>query len=413
MKLTRLSEKQGRSIVQATHWVNLWHGAVRSGKTTASLLWFASQIEQHDGIGDLLMVGKTERTLKRNLIRPMEDLLGHEVVSLREGSGEARIMGQRVYLVGANDERAEQKIRGGTFARIYGDEVSLWPKSFFDMALTRMSTPGAKFGGTTNPDAPRHWLKKEYIDREGEMDLLSFHFKLTDNPDLSASYVDNLKRSFTGMWYKRFIEGLWVVAEGVIWDAFDTDQHCMAEVPEGVKFDRYFVAIDYGTSNPFVALLFGVDTEGVYWVLDEWRWDSRARNRQMSDQQYSAAMAEWIATHEGIVPTAWYPDPSAASFILQMTNDHPWSVNAADNDVEDGLRTVATAFGSDKIRIIMPNCESTVDECLGYSWDPKKQRFGKDEPIKQDDHGPDALRYGVLSDRRQDIGDFDQYGWAD
>ena len=122
------------------------------------------------------------------------------------------------------DERSEQKIRGGTFSRIYGDELTLWPASFFRMALTRMSTEGAKLGGTTNPDAPRHWLKAEFMDREDELDLRSFHFTFADNPSLGPTYLDRMEKEFTGIWYKRFVKGLWVIAEGAIWDAYDSER---------------------------------------------------------------------------------------------------------------------------------------------------------------------------------------------
>ncbi|TFH49337.1 MAG: PBSX family phage terminase large subunit, partial [Lysobacterales bacterium] len=277
MQLLPFSPKQAASIRDATERVNLWDGSVRSGKTVASLFWWANTVANHDGNGDLLMVGKTERTLKRNVIGPLTELLGSAAVSLKQGAGEALVFGKLVYLVGANDERAEQKIRGGTYSKIYGDEGTLWPESFFMMALSRMSTDGAMLGLTTNPDSPLHYIKRNVIDRVDELGYRRFHFTLRDNPSLSEAYIAAITAEYTGLWRKRFIEGLWVMAEGAIWDAFDTEPHTVTELPEGLEFKRYTLGIDYGTSNPFVALLRGDGSDGRKWVIDEWRWDSAAK----------------------------------------------------------------------------------------------------------------------------------------
>lgn len=408
--LKPLSDRQSESIRGATARINIWHGSVRSGKTIASLIDFSDKIANRTGHGDILIAGKTERTVKRNVIGPLQDLLGHNAVKLRQGIGEAVILGELVYLVGANDERAEGKIRGGTFELIYIDEGTLVPESFFAMCLTRMSPPGANLDLTTNPDGPMHWLKRGYLDREAELDMRSFHFTLRDNPDLSDEYIAALGAEFSGMWRKRFVDGLWVAAEGVIWDAFDVDRHVVDALPDDLEFGRYFVGIDYGTANPFVALLVGVGSDGRMWVLDEWRWDSRQRSQQLTDAQYSGRLGEWIAEHE-IAPGAFYPDPSAASFILQLRQDHDWNVVDAVNDVSDGLRHVGTLIANDRLRVLS-RCEGLIAEMATYAWDPKAQQRGEDKPVKQADHGPDALRYALYSDSLLDIGDLDQYGWV-
>ena len=144
-------------------------------------------------------------------------------------------------------------------------------------------------------------------------------------------------------------------------------------------------------------------------MLDEWRWASSDARRQLTDQQYSLRLGEWITGH-GVSPSAWYVDPSAASFILQLRQDHDWPVIPAENDVSDGLRYVATTIADDRLRLI--GCKATQDEMAGYCWDSKAQERGEDKPVKRDDHGPDALRYGLFSDSVHDIGDIEQYGWV-
>jgi len=407
MKIERLSGKQRASVLGSDARINIWHGSVRASKTVCTYVrWL--QYLRNGPRGDLLMAGKTERTLARNILNPLQEILGPSRMHISQGTGEARILGRRCYLASANDERAEAKIRGGTFAGAYGDELTLWPESFWQMLLSRLSVRGAKLFGTTNADGPRHWLKVNMIDREKDLDLKAFHFNIDDNPFLDADYVASLKKEYTGLWHRRFIKGEWCLAEGVIWDAFDLDGHCFKwGQPEMVK---YIVGIDYGTSNPLVALLIGVDAEGRFWAVDEWRWDSKARSRQMTDAQYSAALGEWIKAH-GVTPTVFWVDPSAASFILQLRQDHPWTVLDAENDVYDGLRVTGTAIAGDRIRFATA-CQETIDEILAYSWDVKAGERGEDKPVKQNDHGPDALRYAVYSQSIHDDSDLSGYGWV-
>src|SRR5699024_8702396 len=153
-----------------------------------------------------------------------------------------------VYLEGANDARSESKIRGMTIAGHYGDEVALWPESYFKQSLARMSIKDSKGISTTNPENPNHWLKQDWIDREAELDLSHHTLYIDDNPYLSADYVNSLKKEYTGVWYKRYIQSLWVAAEGVVYDMFDEDKHVVD--PDDIpKCFRYWLAADYGTAT--------------------------------------------------------------------------------------------------------------------------------------------------------------------
>lgn len=390
-----LTAKQRSSVLAATAKLNLWHGAVRSGKTVGSEIAWLRHVRSGPA-GDLLMVGKTERTLRRNVLNPLQQFLGSKRMKV-SGSGEAMILGRRVYLLGANDARAEEKIRGLTLAGGYGDEVSTWPATAFRMLLSRISVGGAALFATTNPDSPFHWLKRDYLDRSSDSDLAAFQFAIDDNPKLDPEFVSWLKRQYTGVWYRRFILGEWAVAEGVIWDAFDPDRHVVDAVPEGVSFKRYVVGIDYGTSNPFVAILLGHGSDRRVWALDSWRWDSREKGRQLSDAEYSSAIKRWLA-QRGVSPSRIWVDPSAASFIVQARQDGLAGVEAADNAVADGIRSVSTLLANDGIRIVRSGCEHLIQSIASYRWDEKAQARGEDEPLKVDDHDCDALRYPVYSE---------------
>ena len=406
-----LAGKPRRSIELATARLNIWDGSVRSGKTVSSTGAWLNFI-RNGPPGNLLMVGKTERTLKRNIIDPLVEWIGPDRCRHVIGSGEVWILGRRIYTAGANDERSLTKIQGVTLAGEYGDEITTWPESFFKMGLSRLSLEGAKFFGTTNPDSPNHWLLDEYLrqaslrlTREGEvetteggLDLHRFSFVLDDNETLPEAYKEALKREYVGLWRKRYIEGKWVLAEGSIYDMFDRNVHSIERLPQ---MERTWLLADYGTTAPFVALLLGL-AEDRFYVCREWRWDSKKEHKQLTDAVYSQALSKWIASSdlkEFPEPERAIVDPSATSFIVQMYDDGQvhgdWRARTgkANNDVLNGVRGVSSLFAADRL-FIHESCTGLMAELEGYVWDPHSQKLGEDTPIKASDHGPDALRYG-------------------
>lgn len=404
----QLAGKQSAVYAYANARTNILTGSVRSGKTVASMITWI-KMSQTLPPGDLLMVGKTLGALNRNVVNPLIDVFGRQNIRKKrseDGSHELYIRGRRVYLVGANDERSEGKIRGMTLAGAYGDEITLWPESFFTMLLSRLSLEGAKFLGTTNPDNPAHWLKTKYLDRRGELDMRVFEFTLADNPHLSPAYVESLKREYVGLWYRRYILGQWVAAEGAIFDMLDPDRHLVQEMP---KLSRHWIAIDYGTTNPTVWAFLSLGVDGRLYVHHGYRHDSASAHRQKTDREYSRDLQKHILDLRHLYPpeAVWY-DPSAASFGLQAWRDFRKSpalaavrLATADNAVIDGIRDVASLFAADVLRIHAPSVDPSVwDELVGYSWDVKAQERGEDKPLKRADHWPDMIRYAVRGSKR-------------
>lgn len=379
-----LSARQKEYIAQSTRRLNVAEGAVRSGKTWATLYRFVQYLR--DGPeGDLILIGNTERTIKRNIIGVLESLFGKGYVKYNKGEGEVRLFGRRIYIVGASDERSERKVRGMTVAGAYCDEITTYPESFWTMLLSRLSVKDAKLFGTTNPDSPYHWLKANYLDRESELDMLRMRFLLEDNDALDPAYVAALKAEYTGLWYKRYILGLWVLAEGAVYDMWDEAKHVIATHPTARD---YYVAIDYGTNNPTVFGLFGVTGDRA-WMEREYYYDSTRSGRQKTDAQFSADLREWLGS---VRPREIIVDPSALSFKTQLRHDGFPQVRDADNSVLDGIRTVATMLTAGRLHICA-DCRETVKEFSGYVWDAKAQERGEDKPLKQNDHGMDCLRY--------------------
>jgi PBSX family phage terminase large subunit len=387
------SKKQAASYLYSDSRINFLEGSVRSGKTIASLFrWIKYATVEHPD-GNLLMVGKTMNTLYRNAIMPLKDIVGANNCIYYGGRKVLYLCGREILLEGATDKIAEQKIRGLTLAGAYCDEATLYDESFWTMLLSRLSIPGAKLFATANPDSPYHYLKVKFLDRMDELDLRRFSFVLSDNPSLDPAYVDQLKREYTGLFYKRLILGMWVMAQGAIYDAWSEANEVEPEEIEKLLWHDEYVAIDYGTTNPCAFLLCGVkhghEPEAV--VLEEYYWDSAKEGRQKTDQQYADDLAEFIGRRQvkGIIV-----DPSAASFILEL-RQRGFPVIPADNAVVDGIRLTASWIASGRLKV-SKKCVNLIREIESYVWDEKAQLRGEDAPLKKNDHACDALRYFAM-----------------
>lgn len=310
-----------------------------------------------------------------------------------KGNRELHLYGRTIHLVGCADERAEAKIRGPTFSGAYVDEITLIPESAFGMLLSRLSIPGAKLFGTTNPDSPYHWFKRDFLDREGELDLKSWKFKLEDNPSLTEEYKNAIKTEYKGLWYNRFIEGLWVQAEGAVFDFFEDSLHLLDGSPFNARY--YVVGVDYGTSNPTAFSLIGYNPENYphLWLEDEYYWDSRAKQRQKTDSEYAEDLIRFI---QGKNVKMICIDPSAASFKAELIKHGIGNTVDANNDVLDGIRFHSKLLSNGTFKICR-NCVHSIKEYRSYIWDDKSLKLGIDKPVKQNDHCLDSIRYSIMT----------------
>jgi PBSX family phage terminase large subunit len=389
------SQRQAECFQKMDARINILEGAVRSGKSFICLLRFMEEL-RHGPEGVYVICGKSERTVLHNVISLMQELT-EGLVRYNRGLGEFTLFGRKVYVVGANDERAEAKIRGATFAGALVDEATIVPESFFRMLLSRLSVDGAKLFATTNPDSPYHWLKTQFIDREAELDLKVFKFNLEDNPSLSQNYIKALKSEYQGLWYRRFINGEWVLAEGSVYDFFDQKVHCRREPPSYAKY--YIAGVDYGTTNPFAAVLVGFndDVHPAIWIEKEYYWDPKAMNFQKTDTEF----AQDLHNIFGQYPVqAYYLDPAAQSFETELKRCRK-PVFPAKNDVLDGIRFCASLFTQGDLAICRGpgghDCRNLIQEIEGYVWDVSSARLGVDKPLKQRDHAVDAMRYALFT----------------
>jgi phage terminase large subunit len=402
-----VSPKQVIAIARSTGKVNLWDGAIRSGKTVSSLLRWLIFVSSAPRGGELVMIGRTREAIGRNVMGPLQDpsLFGAlaEHTSYTIGAPTATILGRRVHVIGASDAKAEKVIRGMTVAGAYVDEVTVIPEEFFVQLLGRMSPPGAALFGTTNPDSPAHWLKVKFLDKVATGGLPHwryFQFTMADNPKLTADYIAQKKLEFTGLWYRRFIAGEWVAAEGAVFPMWDPDVHVVPWRNLPAMRSLVGAGIDYGTTNATACLLVGLGVDGRLYAVDEWRNDPRAGAPSMTDGQLSAALRDWLdqdhlPSQPGMRPRYVVADPSAASLRVQLFRDG-LATTPADNDVGRGLAQVATLLAERQL-LVSDRCRGLIAEVPGYSWDDKATEKGEDKPVKVADHSLDGLRYGVVS----------------
>ena len=255
-----LNPKQIDFIYNDDNRINLLSGAVRSGKTYISLLKWAIFVSTMPEDSEFIMVGKTITALKRNCLGLLSELVGSANFSYSTSQKSGKLYGRQIWLEGANDERAESKIRGMTLAGAYVDELTQIPFEFYTMLLSRLSVKNAKLYATTNPDVPTHWVKTEIIDNDS-IDKKVWNFKFDDNVILkkeNEEYFENLRKEFESMgdvFLQRFIYGNWVLAEGLIYKQFANNtemfikDEAIDEHGNKINFMIISIGIDYGATR--------------------------------------------------------------------------------------------------------------------------------------------------------------------
>lgn len=368
-------------------------GSVRAGKTVVMslsyVIWGMETFEDEN----LGMSGKTIGSFRRNVFKPLKRMLQSRGYNVKEYRSENmftvtfRGKVNYFYIFGGKDEASQDLIQGITLAGMFFDEVALMPQSFVNQATARCSVDGAKFWFNCNPAGPYHWFKLEYLDQLDAKNMLHLHFTMDDNLSLSERVKERYKRMYHGVFYKRFILGLWVLAEGIIYDMFDIDKHVVKTVER--DYTKYYVAIDYGTQNPTTFGLWGF-FDGVWYKVKEYHYDGRKESKQKTDQEYYEDLMNFIGD---IRVLAVIVDPSAASFIAVLKK-HGITVKKAKNDVLEGIRNVGNALIKELIKY-NNCCKETFREFSSYVWDEKAADRGEDKPVKQNDHQMDSDRYFV------------------
>ena len=399
MTYTAFSEKQRTAInwwmpgqKTSRYEAIVCDGAVRSGKTLAMgmgfFLWAMTCFSgQRFGI-----CGKTIQSLRRNVLSEILPRLTGLGMSWKEKRSENLLTvtfrghENRFYVFGGRDESSASLIQGITFAGILMDEVALMPQSFVEQACARCSVTGSRLWFNCNPAGPTHWFYKTWILEAENRNCLRLAFTMEDNPSLSPQIRARYERLYTGVFYRRFILGQWVQAEGRVYDFFDSTM--VRPVPEG-EFEKWYVSCDYGTVNPTSMGLWGL-RQGVWYRVKEFYFSSRQAQRQMTDEEYATALKKLVGERK---LEAVIVDPSAASFI-EVLRRRGYRVRKAENDVLSGIRLTSDALKEGRI-VICEGCSDCIREMDEYVWDLSGGI--RDRVKKEHDHAMDDMRYFVAT----------------
>lgn len=366
-------------------------GSIRAGKTIAMIISFLLWSQSSFNNQNFIISGKTIGALKRNVINPLRQIISSWGWKdyFNRSENFLTIGNNNYYLFGASNESSQDIVQGLTAAGYLADEIALHPKSFIEQAIGRCSVEGAKIFCNCNPNSPYHYFKTEYIDKAVEKLIYYLHFTMDDNLTLSEKVKDRYKRMYSGVFYKRYILGLWVIAEGIIYDMFDENIHVI-DTSKIDNFARYYLSIDYGVHNAFSAGLWG-ENNNIWHRLKEYYYSGRETGKQLDNEVYYKNIVDFVG-NKNIQGTII--DPSASSFIQTVKKYGKFKVIKAKNNVNEGIENTSSALNENKI-YIDKSCKNTIKEFYSYMWDEKAVLRGEDKPIKQFDHAMDEIRYFV------------------
>ena len=367
----------------------LCDGAVRSGKTVSMVVGFFLWSMASFSGKTFAICGKTVGALRRNITGNLPQWLG-ELFQIREYRSENKLVARdcagrenTYYLFGGRDESSCALIQGITLAGVLLDEAALMPKSFVEQACARCSVAGSRLWFNCNPAGPSHWFYRTWILEAKKRNCLRLHFTMEDNPGLTEAIRQRYERLYTGVFYRRFILGQWVQAEGRVYDFFAPEM--AGKVPE--HCEKWYVSCDYGTVNPTSMGLWGRKA-GIWYRVKEFYFNSRKEMRQMTDEEYAGALEKLVG---GQSVTAVIVDPSAASFI-EVLKRKGWRVQKANNDVLSGIRLTSDLLKQGKV-MICEGCGDCLREMEEYVWDLSSG--SRDKVRKEHDHAMDDMRYFV------------------
>lgn len=388
-----MSEKQYEFVRNCNHRYNIKTGAVRSGKSYMDILYtIPMRIREREGKSGLnVILGVTKETIERNVLEPMREIYGSRKIGEINSRNVVRIFGEPAYCLGAEKVSQVTKLRGSSVKYCYWDEMADCNAEVFELLKSRLDKPYSCLDGALNPQGPNHWLK-EFLDSE-EFDIYCQKYTIFDNPFLDPAFVENLCKEYEGsVYYQRYILGEWALAEGLVYPMFSREKHVVKGEVEYHRGSRYYVAIDYGTVNPFAAGIFEMNGRQAT-MIKELHYDGRRQDR-VDNEAYYKMLCDLI----GDLPVEYIVvDPSAAGFIETVKKYARYIVKGGNNDVLNGIQEVTKYLNYGLLKI-HESCVETIKEFQQYAWDDESN---EDAVIKESDHHMDLIRYFVYTVARQ------------
>ena len=366
-------------------------GPVQSGKTMAVGISFFQWATATRTEKDFIIATRTARQMDGAIIKYARQF-AMSIGSTFKRRGEPYILQSalggvnRFYPLIGSDKSSESKARSFSVDGALLDEATLLPQNFIDSVADRCSQPGAKLILVTNPAGPAHPVHQQYVlAADEDPALVHIPFQLSDNPTLSKAYIRGLERRYSGAQKRRMVYGEWAASEGLIYPYISES---IGKPPPINEFYKFTMGIDYAHSSATHALMIGTLTNGRQWVLGEWRHHGLEQGQLLEMEQANRIRA-WVG---GTDVRRVYVDPNAPSFIQALRNVFRCPVTPADNDVMAGIQYVRQQTENGQL-MISTKCKFLCAEMHNYTWDERAGLLGDDRPLKQNDHGCDALRY--------------------
>jgi PBSX family phage terminase large subunit len=368
-------------------------GAKRTGKTILDNDLFLYELQRVREIADglkikkpqYILAGATLGSLHRNVLMELTNKYGIEFEMDKWNRFE--LFGVQVCCFGHSKINDLGRIRGMTAFGAYVNEGSMSNQEVFNEIKSRCSGDGARILVDTNPDHPEHWLKVDFIDKTDGTTIQTFHYELDDNSFLSERYRTNIKNSTpSGMFYDRDIKGLWVSAEGVVYQDFNKDKHYITEEElKEINFVRYFAGVDWGYEHYGSIVVIGEDDEGIQYIVKEYA-------KQHEEIDYWVDVAKSVKDTYGNI--LFYCDTARPEHIKRFRREGLRAKNA-DKAVISGIESVAKGWKTNTLKVI-DSVERFKKEIYMYVWN---KRTG--EPIKEWDDVLDSVRYAIYTDSKQ------------
>lgn len=390
---------------QADYWHEGYHrwaikcGATRSGKTYLDYYIIPRRIrEMQDKEGAIVLMGNTRGTLQRNIIDPMQQMYTDKLISSIHSDNTVDIFGCKAYCLGADNAKHVDRVRGMSIKYCYGDEVVTWHEDVFNMLKSRLDKPYSRFEGTCNPDSPTHWLK-QFIDTDA--DIFYQHYTIFDNPFLDKTVRDEMVKEHQGVWKQRNIYGLWVRAEGVIYQAFadDTERYLIDKLDE--QLEVITIGIDYGASqasSAFKAIGISKGYQTVY-VLDEYDTDGVKEPEQLYqhfETFYSRVCAKFgrpayafcdYGALGQVITAGLYTYCRRKGIAIQVQD-------CIKGTILDRIAMIAKLQAQDRFKV-MRSCKKMIKALQEAVWDEKHEDTRLDDGTTDID-SLDAMEYAVF-----------------
>lgn len=391
--MLKWTDKQREYQRKATHRWNFKIGAVRSGKTFQDKEdTIPTRIRERAGKdGLVVIIGVTEATVERNILRPMRDKFGSELVG-NISKNKVMLFGEECYALGAEKISQVSKIQGASFKYVYGDEVAKWKKEVFDMVKSRLDQDYSIFDGTCNPEQKNHWLK-EFLDSDA--DIYIQHYTIDDNTFLSRTFVENLKKEYQGtVLYNRYILGLWCNAEGLIYRTFADNPKKYIWTKKKVNSDIYdlpegytIIGIDYGgtkSGQAFVATRISYDFSKIIVLASEKHMGDidPDKLKELEIQFILKVMYKYKTEIDCI-----FPDSEETVLIRGLRNAceqkgiYTTVRGSYKEPINDRIDCERTIISYGMFFYIEEECETLVEALESALWSDKPKQDGKDERL--------------------------------